>query len=282
MLYTRRKRPHPVPAAANATGRARLAALLFAVAGVLGGCAGSDRGVAAGASADMAVSGPQGTFLAYEHDVRVELDAAQVAGRLKQLTDACQAARFGECAVLQVGQEGGDVPSASIQVRIAPKGVEPFIALAGDAGRVASRNARAEDLAQQVADTGLTQARLRKEHQTLSAYQQRPNLAVADLLAVSQRMAEIEAGLEQADRDAAQQRRRIDTQLISVQLQTPAGQGGRSEIREALREFGSVFTSSVAFVIKAVAALLPVAVVVCVIGWVLLRLWRRRRRAKAL
>lgn len=246
----------------------------------LAGCAGQSPATDSGAMGAADLASPPGAALAYEHDVRVELDGARIAGRLEALTEACQSARFGECVVLQVGQEGGELPSASLQIRIVPKGVTPFIALAGEAGHVASRNAHAEDLAQQVADTGMTQARLRKEHEKLAAYQQRPGLAVADLLAVSQRLAEIEAGLEQADRDAAQQRRRIDTQRVTVQLQTPAGQSGRNEISEALRGFGGVFTSSVAFVIKAVAALLPVAVVAGLIGWVLLRLWRRRARSR--
>ena len=259
--------------------RARAMAVLPLIA--LAGCAGSDVPAAAGSMAsDMAVAAPQGTFLAYEHDVRVELDGERIPDRLKVLTEACQSARFGDCVVLQVGQEGGQVPSASLQVRIAPSGVGPLIALAGEGGHLASRNAHAEDLAQQVADTGMTQARLRREHEKLAEYQQRPGLAVADLLAVSQRLAEIEAGLEQAAREAAQQRRRIDTQRVTVQLQTPAGQSGRNEISESLRAFGGVFTSSVAFVIKAVAALLPVAVAGGVVGRILLRLWRRRVRSR--
>lgn len=245
----------------------------------LAGCAGQNTAADPAVGGTAALASPPGAALAYEHEVRVELDGARIAGRLEALTEACQSSRFGECVVLQVGQEGGELPSASLQVRIAPKGVTPFIALAGEAGHLASRNAHAEDLAQQVADTGMTRARLGKEHEKLVEYQQRPKLAVADLLAVSQRLAEIEAGLEQADREAAQQRRRIDTQRVTVLLQTPAGQSGRNEISEALRGFGGVFTESVAFVIKAVAALLPVVAVGGLITGLLL-LWRRRSRAR--
>ena len=208
-----------------------------------------------------AVASPEGAFLAYEHDIRIQLDAKRISERVKAVSEACQSNRFGDCAVLQVGEEGGETRSGSIRVRIAPKGVEPIIALAGEGGDVASRNTHAEDLAQQVADTALTQARLQKEHAQLQAYQQRSDMKVADLLAVSQRMAEIEAGLEQANKEAAQQRRRIDTQLVSLHFEGPAGQRSRSEIGKAVSEFGSIFTTSIAFVIRAVAALLPVGVV---------------------
>lgn len=247
---------------------------------VLAGCAGQgDPGRYGGANEEAAVAAPEGTLLAYEHDVRVQLAGELIRARMQQLSQACQQARFGDCAVLEVSEEGGALPSASIRVRLAPKGVAPFIALAGGEGEVVSRVTRAEDLAQQVADTALTQARLKKEYDTLLGYQQRPNLAVADLLTVSQRLAELEAGMEQAAAQAAQQRRRIDTQLLTVQLQTPASESGRSEISEAMRDFGGVFTGSVAFVIRAVAALVPVAVVLWLLGWVGLKLWRRRRRA---
>jgi len=255
--------------------------LAGALAGMLlltaSGCSKTEMAADSGGGAG-AVTSPEGAALAYEHDLDIRLDAAQIGPRVKQIADACQSARFGDCAVLQVGQQGGEYPTGSIRVRIAPKGVEPIIGLAGQGGEVSSRNTHAEDLAQQVADTALTKARLEKEHARLLAYQDSRTITTADLLVVSQRLAEIEAGVEQANKDAAQQRRRIDTQLVTLQFHTPSGQRSRSEIGEALRESGAILTASVAFVIRAVAALLPVAVVLSVFVWIGLKLWRRRQR----
>ena len=248
----------------------------------LAGCSGKQHAEMANAGAAGAVASPEGAALAYEHEVDIQLDAAQIGPRVKQISEACQSSRFGDCAVLQVGQHGGEYPSGSIRVRIAPKGVEPMIGLAGQGGDVASRNTQAEDLAQQVADTALTKARLQKEHERLLAYQDDKEIKVADLLVITQRLSEIEAGLEQANKDAANQRRRIDTQLLTLRFQTPAGQRSRSEIGEALGDFGATVTSSVAFVIRAVAALLPVTLVLWLLGWVGLKLWRRRRRASSM
>ncbi|MCC7635056.1 DUF4349 domain-containing protein [Stenotrophomonas rhizophila] len=247
---------------------------------VLAGCGKQQGAGEAAADAAGAVASPEGAALAYEHDVRIRVDAGKIAGRVKQLADACQSSRFGDCAVLQVSQEGGEYPSGSIRVRIAPKGVEPLIGLAGQGGELASRNTQAEDLAQQVADTALTKARLEKEHARLLAYQDRGGLAVADLLTITQRLSEIEAGVEQATREAAQQRRRIDTQLLTLQFETSSGQRSRSEIGEALRDSGGILSSSVAFLIRAAAALLPAAVVLVAVVWIALKL-RRRRRARA-
>ena len=143
------------------------------------------------------------------------------------------------------------------------------------------RSTQAEDLAQQVADTQLTQARLKNEHARLLEYQQRKDLAVADLLAISQRLSEIEAGLEQANREAAQQRRRIDTQKLTIQLESTSSQRNRSEIGRAFGEFGDIFTTSLAYLIRVAAGLLPVLIVGGFMLWLARAWWRRRRRHKA-
>lgn len=233
---------------------------------------------AVAADAAAAVASPEGAFLAYEHDVQVQLEAAQIAPRIQQVAQACQNAKFGECAVLQVDQRSGEQPSGEVKVRIAPKGVESLIGLAGEGGKLQARNTRAEDLAQQVADTALTKARLEKEHARLLSYQDRGDLKIEDLMAITTRLSEIEAGVEQATKDAAQQRRRIDTQLVTMHFDTTSGQRSRSEIGEALIESGSILSTSVAFLIRAAAALLPVAVLALLTLSVGRWLWRRRRK----
>lgn len=247
----------------------------------LGACAKQgDMAADAGATAaEAAIASPEGAFLAYEHDVQVQLEAAQIAPRVQQVAQACQSAKFGDCAVLQVDQRSGEQPSGEVKVRIAPKGTEPLIALAGEGGTLQSRNTRAEDLAQAVADTALTKARLEKEHARLLSYQDRKDLKIEDLMAITTRLSEIEAGVEQANKDAAQQRRRIDTQLVTIHFDTTSGQRSRSEIGEALSESGGILSTSIAFLIRAAAALLPVAVLALIAAWGV-RAWLRRRRRK--
>lgn len=246
------------------------------------GCARPPGEVAAdgGAPAPPAPPAAQGDALAYEHDVRIELPADQIGQRIAAVRAACQSAQFGTCALLAVEQDGGREPSGSVRVRTVPDGVEPLVQLAGQHGEVAARSTRAEDLAQQIADTGLAQARLQKEHARLLELQQRRDLAVSDLLAVSKRLAEIEAQAQQTQQESAQQQRRIRTQLLTLNFRSTGGEQGRSEIAQATAEFGQVFSSSVAFVIRAVAALLPVALMAAIAGWLLLQAWRWRARRR--
>ncbi|WP_428960192.1 DUF4349 domain-containing protein [Xanthomonas oryzae] len=259
----------------------------YAAAMLLGwalcGCAKHQAEMAAdGGAAAPAPPTAQGNALAYEHDVRIELTADQIGQRIAAIRSACQDAQFGGCALLAVDQEGGRDPSGRVSVRPAPDGIEPMVQLAGQHGDVAARSTRAEDLAQQIADIGLAQARLQTEHARLLELQQRRDLAVTDLLALSKRLAEIEAEAQQPQQQAAQQQRRVRTQLLTLDFRSTGGEQGRGgiEIAEAVADVGEVFSSSVAFVIRAVAALLPVAVVALIAGWLLLQAWRWRARRR--
>lgn len=244
---------------------------------MIAGCSKAGHEYAA-ADAGATLASPQGAYLAYEHRVQLQTPGAQIAPRLKAITEACQSGKYGDCAVLEISQQGGDTPSGSIEVRVAPQGVEPIIALASEKGEITTRNTKAEDLAQQVADTQLLQARLKNEHGRLLEYQQRKDLVVADLLTISGRLSEIEAGLETANRDAAQQHRRVDTQLVTMDFSSTSSQRSRSEIGRALSESGGIFTTSLAYLIRVIAGLLPVVVVGGVALWGVMALWRRRKR----
>lgn len=103
----------------------------------------------------------------------------------------------------------------------------------------------------------MARARLQKEHARLLELQQRRDLAVTDLLALSKRLAHIQAEAQQNQQNAAQQQRCVRTQLLTLNVRSIGSEQGGGEIAEAGAEFGQVFASSVAFVIRAVAALPP-------------------------
>jgi hypothetical protein len=218
-------------------------------------------------------------MLAYEHSARIELQADRIAVRLQEARDACTGKRFGDCVILNVQQQGGEHASASLGMRLVPAGVEPMIALAGAGARLGSRSTQAEDLAVVVRDNSLAQDRLRKELARLQEFQQRPDLAVADMIALSQRMAEAEAQLQAAEQEGAQHRRRIDTQLLTLHFQPPGGEAGRNEVAQALRDFGGILSLGTAWLIRAAAFLIPLVLVIAVLvaG---MRRWRTPDKTK--
>lgn len=223
-----------------------------------------------------------GVLLAYEHRVRVRLSDDKIAARAKAVQDACTGGKFGPCAVLGMNQSGGDSPSASLQVRVVPQGVEPLIALAGQGDQIAERGIQAEDLATAVRDNSMRRDRLTREHARLLEFQERRDLKMADVLTLSERIAEIESQLQAAEQEAAQQQRRISTQLITFEFGSTLGQERSSEIGEAVRDFGGIVAAVIAFLIRALAVLLPLGIVGGAFLWLLLKFLRARRaRRKA-
>ena len=220
-------------------------------------------------------------MLAYEHSASVQIPAELIPGRQQEVQAACNEARFGACVVLNVHQQGGDWPSASVTVRIVPDGVEPMIALAGEGARLGSRSTRAEDLAVAVRDNAQVQDRLRREMERLQQFQQRQDLAVADMISLSERIASVEAQLEATAQQGAQYRRRIDTQLLTLDFRPPGGEAGRSEIGQALRDVGATLSLGTAWTIRAVAFLAPLVLVIAVLVAVVRRIRRRRRTPAA-
>lgn len=239
----------------------------------------STRGVGMAAS-EAAADGEAGlrSFLAYEHTVGVRVAAADIESKLKATQAACNDGRFGECVVLSVQQQGGDYPSASLGVRIVPAGVEPMVALASEGADIGQRMTRAEDLAVAVRDNELALARLRNERERLQEFQSRRDLTVADMIALSRQLAEVESQLQAAEQQGAQHRRRIDTQLLTLDFQPTSTQSGRNEIVVALRESGGILAAGVAWTIRAFAFLLPLLVLA---GAFVFWLRRRRRRRGA-
>ena len=219
---------------------------------------------------------PPGAFLAYEYSVSIKLAGRDIPARMAAVQASCLAQTFGDCVVLNVEQRGGEFPGGSVTVRIAPKGVEPLIRQAGTGGEINSRNLKAEDLAEAVQDNTLQRDRLEKEHARLLTFESRPNLAVADMLTLSKQLADVEAALDAAQREAAQQQHRIDTNLLTLDFQPTGAEAGRSDIGQAFRDSGQILATSTAWLIRAIAFLIPLFIVL----YTVFVAWRWRARSR--
>lgn len=219
-------------------------------------------------------------MLAYEHDVRIRLDAERIPAQVQALRKDCETSKFGACLVLHVSQSGGRYAQGSITVRAEPKAVEPLIASAGKGGEFGDRSTRAEDLAVAVRDNTLLQDRLRKQHARLLEFQGRSDLKVADVIALSEQLSRVEAELESAERDGVTHRRRIETQLLTLEFSPFAREEQRSEIAAAFRDSGKVMAASAGGVIRVVAALIPILLALALAIWLLRRVWRWLRRKR--
>lgn len=217
-----------------------------------------------------------GNTLAYEHSVTVQLSAALIPGRMKAVQAAC-AAKDSECTLLDVSlhAERG-VPSGSVRLRLAPAAVDALVEVAARDGEIVARSTHAEDLAEPVADTERQLAMLSAHRSRLEEFARSKELKVEQLIAVSKELSSVQTQIDELNTRRANLRRRIDTELLSIELSPPSAAYGarQTPVRDALRSFGSDFLRAIGQVISFVAMLLP-WLVIAVPGLILLRmLWR--------
>ncbi|GLQ47822.1 hypothetical protein GCM10007862_28730 [Dyella lipolytica] len=158
-------------------------------------------------------TGKAGAKLAYEHHLRIELQREQIAPRMAAVREACESARFGACNVLRLDQSE---ESGSLTVRIVPSGVEPISALASQSGKLAWRQTQAEDLADAVNDNQQQLKELEIYSTQIEQLAERKDLSASDLIALSHERAQIQIERENLQNTAAQQQRRIDTNLLQM------------------------------------------------------------------
>lgn len=159
-----------------------------------------------------------GALLAYEHHIWFRVAPDSMTRRISAVQAACNEERFGACSVLGIDASTGDDASATIKVRLVPTGVEKLVALAAEGDTASKRQTQADDLADAVADVASQQDLLSRQRETLLGYVQRKDIAVADMIAVSQQLANIESMLHGLAQQSTDQRRRIETNLLTIDL----------------------------------------------------------------
>jgi hypothetical protein len=231
-------------------------------------------GTAAGAVAGQA--NRPGSFLAYEHDVTVRMPAPRIAPRVSAVRAACMEETFGECVVLGENQAAGESPFGELRVRAAPAAIGRLVDIAAEGGEIAQRSTTAEDLADAVRDNGLRRRRLELQHQRLLAYAERPGAGLDELMSVNERLATLEAELQQAEQEAAQQQRRMATNLLTLRFNTDGVTVQDSRTRQALRGLGGIWDGSLAVMVTVAGALLPFALLALVV-YAMVRMLRRKK-----
>jgi hypothetical protein len=215
--------------------------------------------------------------LAYEHSVSLEVDAATVPERLREIEAACKADSASSCTIIESSLRWRErLPSASVRMRLAPGGVEGLITLASRDGKIVERTTNAEDLAQPVADTERSLALLGVHRDRLVDIMKRKDLPIDQLITVSKELATVQSQIESASSTHANLRRRIDTDLLTIGLSPPPADilAETTPVRDALRASGANFRAATAMVIGFVSALVPWLFVILP-GLVLMRMfWR--------
>lgn len=256
--------------------------VVFLIATTLLACAqdpGETQTAGEGASMPLGQFGNSGTplesMLAYEHRLNIELPPELIPERLAAAHAACVGATFGACNVLNEIQY--EMGSAMLQVRIDPAGVDPLAALAREGGKIASRESKAEDLAEAVMDNRQQQEQLMNYIARLDKLAKNSDIKVSDLITIAQEQAKIQQQLKSLSQEAAQQQRRIATNLLTIQFSrlydgTPESLWGR--LSRPFSNFFGHLAEGISYALSMLAYGIPVLLV----GFPMLLLWRKAWR----
>lgn len=247
--------------------------LLSVTALLLAGCAKENRFAPSSEVAGM--QGRPGSMLAYEHNIRLRLAAEQLPARMEAVQSACLQERFGACSLLRFEHADGSSMGGTLVLRSAVAAVEPLVALAGEGGHVEARETRAEDLAEAVADTAAELERLQLQIARLKDFEARPDLAVADMLALAREGAATQARIADLQREAANQQRRIETNLLTLRFLAVDQSSRWSRVRSAPANALESLLEGTADVAELLAYGLPYLLLAFPLALLWRSLWRR-------
>jgi hypothetical protein len=215
-----------------------------------------------------------GSYLAYEHHVGIELPAEQIAERFAATREACLSARFGTCSLI-AAQQNSNGPYGELTLRIVPEGVEAITSLASEGGKLVSRTTRAEDLAQAVSDNRRQHEQLLRQQETLQQFEKRNDLSVSDLLTLAREQAALDVQLQAIAQETAQQQRRLDTNLLTLNFSSPYASSPLGRIGEAFSRLTDNLAEGTANLIEFIGYSLPFLIVLFPLALGLRKLWRR-------
>jgi hypothetical protein len=243
-----------------------------------------------GTTAPSGTSQPSGPmpvlYLAYTYALGLEIPSERLTAVMDRHVEACQTAGPRLCQLVNSNRTGDpqSYMEGYVSLRAAPNWLNTFKAgiaqEADDAGgRVVSENTTSEDLTRQIVDT---EARLRAQTALRDRLQEllraRPG-RLADLLEVERELARVQAEIDSVQSALAVMRTRVSMSELTLSYRSAprsVGSDTFEPLRQAFANFLGIIVGGFAAIITIIAALIPFAIVLVPLGWLLLR-WRKSR-----
>jgi len=221
--------------------------------------------------------------IAYAYTYAIQAPSSGLRPLMKRHQAACTAAGPTICQLLDSNFSTSDpFVSATLNLRAEPGWLARFRdELDGDAkaagGRITSSETKAEDLSRTLVDT---QATLRAEtalRDRLQALLETHPGKLSDLLEVEKELATAQGELDGTQSELAELQGRVQLSKLTLTYSTPvAFQPASAALTQSLGNFANTLSISAAAIVTLIAALLPWAVVIGIVGagwWAVLRKW---------
>jgi vacuolar-type H+-ATPase subunit I/STV1 len=229
----------------------------------------------------MAFAGSPQRYIAESHELEIVTPESELQKSWESVIAFCGAI---QCEVISskiTTRTGDSVPSGILSLRVAPQDLTKLFAQVQKLGNIAQHTTEREDKTTEVVDTDAKVKNLTSFRDNLRGMLSKPSATVKDLIEIQQQLTETQS---QLDSETAQ--RKIlanETEKIAVGIsfrveESRGNAGGFAEIRDALRESGSVLADSTASLITVIVAVIPWLILVVPALWLLARAWRKLRR----
>ena len=220
--------------------------------------------------------------LATTRHVDMEVTPEAIAPLFASTQAACAADAAAQCVVMASQLATGEFPHAELTLRAAPAGIARVLARLRSSTGLVGESATSEDLAAPIVDTERQMAMAREYRDSLLALRAKGGNDIKALMSVNEELARVQSQLESATGERAHLQQRIDTETLTIAI---ASTGEREthawrSITQALHEFGSHLADAAGAAITFIAFAIPWVVVLLPLGWLVRRLWRRRRTAR--
>lgn len=226
------------------------------------------------------VAHKEGSTLAYEHRVDFRVAEPEVPSRVEAVRAACDDARFGACELLSMRTTAGERAHGEIVVRTVPAAIQPLVALGGKPAEIVSHETSAEDLAQPIAETADRLQRLTSQRQQLDEILKRKDLEARDVISLTQEIANIDSEIHDRQQDAANQRRRVETNLLRLVFATAAEDADTRGRRPLWSLFVDNLKQGVEGSVEYAGYLLPLFVLFFPVALLVRILWRWATRRR--
>ncbi|GAM99565.1 hypothetical protein U91I_03219 [alpha proteobacterium U9-1i] len=225
-------------------------------------------------------------FLAYSYQIGLELPAGVLADTVARHVANCQAAGPRLCQLVGSNVSGDPESSMNgyVSLRAEPNWLRTFrngLEAEADAagGKILQEATNSEDLTRAIVDT---EARLRAQTALRDRLQRllesRPG-RLSDLLEVERELARVQGEIDAVQSALAVMRTRVSMSELTLSYQStsrPLRSDTFRPLGEAFANFLGIVVAGFAAIVTIIAGLIPLAVVVVPIVWLVLR-WRRRR-----
>lgn len=225
-------------------------------------------------------------YLAYSYAMGLEIPSERLSGVMDAHIQACTAAGPRLCQLIGSNKTGDpeSFMQGYVSLRAEPTWLTTFrngiAAQVDDAGgRVQSSTTNTEDLTRAIVDT---EARMRAQTALRDRLQEllrsRPG-RLSDLLEVERELARVQADIDSVQSNLAVMRTRVSMSELNINYQSAprsVGSDTFEPLRNALANFLGIVVAGFAAIITIIAGLIPFAIVIIPVVWLILR-WRRQR-----